>query len=208
MYNLHNGETGVIIGNGPSLKDVPTSFLEKYPTFGANRIYLRFQPTYFVSVNDLVLQQFTEDIANLKCKKFVKAAFAEACGATPLNSVGMQTFSFNPLSYIYEGFTVTYVSMQLAFFMGFSTVLLVGVDHKFTYVGKPNEERVMEGDDPNHFDPNYFKGVRWNNPDLDQSNESYKMARTAYEENDRSIINLTPESGTDVFEKGNLEDYV
>jgi hypothetical protein len=117
----------------------------------------------------------------------------------PLRSNGMPMFSFWPDKWIYEGYTVTYVLMQLAYFMGFTTALLVGVDHRFGYEGKPNEERVLMGEDANHFDPCYFSGMKWNNPDLERSAKAYRLAQVAWEHNGRKIINLTPNSDLDVF---------
>ena len=60
LADKHRGETCLIIGNGPSLNDVPLEFLHKYPSFGTNRIYLKegFTPTYYCSVNPLVISQF------------------------------------------------------------------------------------------------------------------------------------------------------
>ena len=57
---------------------------------------------------------------------------------------------------LWEGATVTYVALQLAFHMGFQQVFLVGVDHHFTTQGQANQTVVSEGDDPNHFSPAYF----------------------------------------------------
>ena len=43
-----------------------------------------------------------------------------------------------------------------------------------------NKTIVSEGDDPNHFMPNYFgKGVKWQLPDLDTPEVGYIMAREA-----------------------------
>ena len=40
-------------------------------------------------------------------------------------------FSKHPHFRIWEGGTVTYVAIQLARFMGFSKIILIGVDHNF-----------------------------------------------------------------------------
>jgi hypothetical protein len=189
----------VIIGNGPSLRFVADSFLHKYPTFGTNRVYLRFIPTYYVCVNPLVLAQFHDDIQDLPCPKFTTGDIGYS-----LQDCGRPLFSFEPDRYIYEGYTVTYACMQLAYWMGFRTALLAGVDHKYTYAGKPNEERRLEGDDPNHFDPAYFKGMKWNNPDLVKSEAAYKLAAAVP---GFRIINLTEGSALDVFERGKVEDW-
>jgi hypothetical protein len=207
----HAGKTALIIGNGPSLRDVPVKFLKRYKTFGTNRIYLleNFTATYYASVNPLVIQQSATEINAYGAKaKFIADGEAFRIeGAYPLCSVGNWTFSYNPAAYIFEGFTVTYVCMQLAFHMGFTTVLLVGVDHKFQMNGAPNQETTWQGDDPNHFSPDYFKGTRWNNPDLARSEQAYRLAEKAYRDAGRRIVNLTEGSALDVFEKGTVAEW-
>jgi len=207
--DIHEGETCLIIGNGPSLRDVPLGFLKKYPSFGTNRIYLMdgFTPTYYCSVNPLVISQFAEDIAKINAPKFLPASYCFDDTCLPLNSSGVVVFSQDASQWIYEGHTVTFVCMQIAYYMGFKNVLLVGVDHSFQYHGAPNQEMVLDGNDPNHFHPDYFKGKHWNNPDLVRSEHAYKLARAMYEVHGRRIINLTPGTKEQVFEKGNINDW-
>lgn len=202
---LDHGLTCVVVGNGPSLNKVPVEWLGKYPTFGSNRCYLRFIPTYYVCVNPLVIEQNRAEIAALPCDKFIRAG--SGILSAPLHSSTQAKFSFEPLCWIHEGYTVTYVSLQLAYWMGFKTVFLVGVDHRYQQTGKPNEQQVMNGDDPNHFDPHYFKGQNWNLADIEKSTGFYKVARDIYEKNGRKIINLTEGTALDVFEKGNIEEW-
>jgi hypothetical protein len=210
LEGCHAGKTGIIIGNGPSLKDVPINFLTKYPSFGTNRIYLLdgFTPTYYVCVNPLVAEQSIDEINALPCQKFVCEKWAyKFDNCLPLVSNYRPHFSLNPQAYIYEGYTVTFACMQIAHWMDFDTILLVGVDHKFTFTGQPNQEMVLEGDDPNHFSPDYFKCTRWNNPDLVRSAQAYHLAKTAYENYGKRIINLTEGSALDVFEKGVIAEW-
>lgn len=209
LADKHRHETALIIGNGPSLRDVPLDFLNKYPSFGTNRIYLKegFTPTYYCSVNPLVISQFAEDIANIEAPKFLPAPYCFDDSCLPLNSSPMVLFSQDASAWIYEGHTVTFVCMQIAYYMGFDTVLLVGVDHNFKYDGNPNEQRLMEGADPNHFHPDYFKGKQWNNPDLQRSEHAYKLARAMYEAHGKRIINLTPGTKEQVFEKGIISEW-
>lgn len=209
LKDSHAGETGLIIGNGPSLRDVPVNFLEKYPSFGTNRIYLLrgFVPTYYCAVNPLVISQFAEDIAGIPATKFIPGGYCFDESCLPLNSSGIVTFSQDAGAWIYEGHTVTFVCMQIAYFMGFETILLVGVDHSFVYQGAPNQEQVMDAEDPNHFSVNYFQGRKWNNPDLVRSEHAYKLARDAYERKGRRIINLTPGTKELALEKGDIHDW-
>lgn len=211
FFDAHRGQTCLIIGNGPSLNKVPHKLLRKYPSFGTNRIYLLkdFTATYYCSVNPLVVEQSAQDINAYPAQaKFITESLSYLIpGSYPLLSTGMRTFSYNPAAYIFEGHTVTYVCMQLAFHMGFTTVLLVGVDHRFKTDGPPNSETVWRGDDPNHFSPEYFKDTRWNNPDLANSEVAYKLAKTAFENAGRKIINLTEGSALRIFEKGKVKEY-
>lgn len=210
LEGKHKGEVGLIIGNGPSLNKVPLNFLKKYPTFGTNRIYMLdgFQPTYYVSVNPLVIEQSIERINELDSVKFLPSRFAYG-NTLPLVSHYSPTFSMNPRAYIYEGYTVTYVCMQLAYFMDFDTVLLVGVDHRFEFRGSPNEEVVGDRPDPNHFSKDYFgQGVKWNNPDLEQSEISYQMAKTVFENDNKRIVNLTEGTALNVFEKDEVKNWM
>ena len=212
LQNKHRGETGLVIGNGPSLKDIPLDFLKKYPSFGTNRIYMldSFTPTYFVAVNPLVIEQFNWDINKMDCTKFITAFYTQhlLTDAIPLYSSVVPCFSREPEKFVYEGYTVTYVCLQLAFFMGFTTILLVGVDHKYEFEGYPNQLVVAEGDDVNHFHPDYFgDGRRWHLPDLVQSERAYRMAKTVFDMDGRSIVNLTPESALNVFERGDVKEW-
>lgn len=212
LENKHSGEVGLVIGNGPSLKDVPLDFLRKYPSFGTNRIYLLdgFTPTYYVAVNPLVIDQSKKEILALSCSGyFIRADSGfEGTNIFHLRSLPVPLFSTLPQKGVYEGFTVTYVCLQLAYYMGFATAALVGVDHKYNFEGRPNQEMVAEGPDPNHFHPTYFSGgTRWNNPDLAASERSYHMAKTVYEAAGRRIVNLTPGTALDVFEKGTINSW-
>ena len=213
LSNKHKGEVGLVVGNGPSLNEIPLSFLHKYPSFGTNRIYLLdgFMPDFYAAVNPLVIEQFSDDINKIKCEKFVTARFYQdgtVTDAHPLYSSVIPSFSRDPSLWVYEGYTVTFVCLQLALYMGFETVLLVGVDHSFEFKGMPNAIAQAKGDDPNHFHPDYFgDGVLWHNPDLVQSERAYSMAKTVYQFEGRRILNLTPGTKLDVFEKGSIAEW-
>ena len=58
------------------------------------------------------------------------------------------------------GNTATYAALQIAFYMGFSKIIIIGMDHNFTHSGSPNQEGLLEGADPNHFDSSYFGKIQ------------------------------------------------
>ncbi|MCK4793220.1 MAG: hypothetical protein KAV87_56340 [Desulfobacteraceae bacterium] len=43
--------------------------------------------------------------------------------------------------------TVKYVAMQIAYYMGFRRVFLIGVDHNYKAIGNPNEKQLLSGVD-------------------------------------------------------------
>lgn len=207
----HKGERCFIIGNGPSLKKMDLSFLENETSFGANRIYLLFEElgfttSYFCSVNPNVTEQFKDDIAALSMPKFLTWGAREHMPFTDdtmfIRYIHEEEFHPTPLRGLWYGATVTYVSLQLAYFMGFETVYLIGVDHSFKDKGPAHKLVTAQGDDENHFHPDYFgKGVKWQLPDLDTSEQAYLCARQYYETQGRKIYDATVGGKLQIFPK-------
>jgi hypothetical protein len=211
--NCHLGKRCFIIGNGPSLRQTDLSKLRNEYTFGLNRIYLLFpelgfNTTYLVSVNDLVLEQSATEMQSLELPKFFtwrsRQWFHDDTGVIYLDTdfTGVENFCTQITGRIFEGFTVTYVALQLAFHMGFEQAILVGVDHNFVTQGVANQAIVSQGDDPNHFAPNYFgKGFKWQLPDLAGSERAYIMARDVYAQANRQILDATIDGKLCIFPK-------
>jgi hypothetical protein len=210
------GQRAVIIGNGPSLNQTDLSRLRNEFTFGLNRIFLMFPKLGFtssclVSVNDLVVEQSLRDIQALDIPRFLSwrshRFFRPESPASSLPTFLYTTyespkFATDARGRLWEGATVTYVALQLAYHMGFRQVILIGVDHSFASKGKANQTVVSEGDDPNHFSAAYFgKGFRWQLPDLDTSEVGYRMARAAYERDGREVLDATIGGKLTVFKK-------
>lgn len=218
VRNAHRGERCVIIGNGPSLNATNLGLLAGERTFGLNRIYLMydrlgFVPTYHVVVNALVVEQCAGDLVRVPSRLFStwpnRRHLEGRADAVFLQKVIGPLFSLDPRRGIWEGATVTYVAMQLAYFMGFTEVVLVGVDHTFATKGPAHEVVTSTGADQNHFDPNYFgKGFRWQLPDLETSELAYGLARRAFEADGRRIIDCTVGGALTVFPKADLAEVL
>lgn len=211
------GQRCFVVGNGPSLRMTDLSKLDNEFTLGMNRIYLAFDEYDFhtsclVSVNDLVLEQCHEDIQELAIPKFITWRERKYFKADQ-NTLFLDTdytlpenFNGDATGRLFEGFTVTYVCLQLAYFMGFSEAILIGVDHNFVTKGPANAVVTSQGDDPNHFSANYFgKGFRWQLPDLEGSERAYRMAREAYQADGRRILDATVGGKLTVFPKVKYE---
>jgi len=213
LKDTHKGERCFIIGNGPSLRQTDLTRLRSEATLGVNRIYLAFPEmgfptTYYVSMNNLVIEQCAADIQALAMPRFI--AWRSNRYLKPADDLYFLYTSYTGPKFggaditgrLWEGATVTYVALQVAFYLGFSTAILIGVDHNFTTQGKPNSTVVSEGPDPNHFNPNYFgKGFRWQLPDLDTSERGYAMARQAYEAAGRQVLDATVGGKLQIFPK-------
>jgi hypothetical protein len=119
------------------------------------------------------------------------------------------TFARDARGRVWEGATVTYVALQLAFHMGFQQVVLVGVDHNFESKGEANNVVVSQGEDRDHFSPGYFgKGFTWQLPDLAMSEVAYTMAREAYRKAGRQVIDATAGGKLTVFPKVDYNSLV
>ncbi len=216
LKDVHRGKRAFIIGNGPSLKQTDLGKLRTEITFGMNRIYLAFpdlgfSTTYLCVSNDLVVEQFVDDINALTIPKFI--AWRSYRHFSPnLQLANLPTFIYTTYTgprftsdvrgRVWEGATVTNLALQLAFHMGIEKAILIGVDHNFASKGDANKTVVSQGDDPNHFAANYFgKGVRWQLPDLDTSEIGYALARDAYRNAGREVVDATVGGKLTIFPK-------
>jgi len=218
LKNTHLGQRCVIIGNGPSLQQTDLSLLKDEITFSLNRGYLFYDRvgkhcTYHVTVNGLVIEQFWHELEALPNTRFVTWGQRHPLPQdTQTIFIGgpmldlTPRFCSDPSRDLWTGATVTFVALQLAYYLGFRQVILIGVDHNFATKGTANKEVVSEGTDPNHFHPDYFgKGVRWQLPDLEVSEKAYRLAKAAYEADGREILDATLGGKLEVFPKIDFE---
>jgi hypothetical protein len=216
--NRYAGQKAVILCNGPSLLKVDFPLLQGTFTFGLNKINLlfnksEFRPSCIVAVNSYVLEQnhtfYNETDIPLFLDSAATACVTDKPSIAFLHSARQRKFARDCSRSIYQGYTVTFVALQLAYHMGFNSVALVGCDHTFTTKGPANKAVVSGEMDSDHFDPNYFSGgVKWQLPDLLQSEISYTMAREVFEASGRRIVNATTGGKLEVFERLTLEGFL
>lgn len=214
LKNRHIGQRVVLICNGPSLNNMDLSFLKNEICIGLNKIYLgfsrfHFYPQYYVAVNQKVLEQSAEQIKALTSIKFLSARCGDLFRNDALTHIidtsrPPQRFCEDIISGMEEGYTVTYAALQVAFYLGFKEVVIIGMDHRFEYSGKPNEAKFLSGNDNNHFCSSYFSNKNWDNPDLANSEISYNIAKDRYENSGRRITDATVDGACTVFDK---KDY-
>jgi len=208
-------KTCIIAANGPSLNKYNYDLVNKFPLFIMNRGYLKkeLKPKWLVVVNDLVIKQFKDEILSQPVEKiFSCPCIGRHEKVFPLKfTPDIPSFQPDITKPIWQGHTVTYVTLQIAYWMGFEKVILIGLDHNYPRAkGKPNNKLVISNsEDIDHFDKNYFgKGTKWHLPNLERSELAYKLALEYYTKHGREIINATPESKLDVFPKMTLEEAI
>ena len=214
------GQKVVILCNGPSLLKTDFELLKSsgVHTFGLNKINLlfdktEFRPSFITAVNPLVIEQNAEFFNKTDMPLFLDTYATKFVGSRSniayLHSSYINKFARDCSMSIFQGYTVTFVALQLAFYMGFKSVALIGCDHSFTTKGPANKEVVSGEKDENHFDPNYFSGgVKWHLPDLIQSEVSYTLARNIFECSGREIVNSTEGGLLEVFERQSLIEFL
>lgn len=222
--DIHHGERVVIIGNGPSLNDLDLTKLRDECTIGVNAIFLArdrmdFDLSYYVVEDTSVMRENLDRIKTYRAgHKFFPSIYRDLVGESSDVTFFMMNrgfyektsphycvprFSTNPSVNVFAGQSVTIMNLQLAYYMGFRQVVLIGMD--FSYTIPDSAER--EGDiitsteaDPNHFHPDYFgKGKTWKDPKLDRVLANYQLAKQVYEADDREILNATPGGNLEVF---------
>jgi hypothetical protein len=233
----HQGERCFIIGNGPSLTISDLEMLKSEVTFAANKIYLAFEqtdwrPSYYVVEDDHMIWQHHEDIRRWHgFIKFVSNNWTLEKGSVidseierlknlfrrerevvlyPRSIVGngeFPRFSEDACRAVYCGYMVTYISLQLAYFMGFTQVYLIGVDFRYSQSNPGSRTFAHETHHPqDHFTPNYFyPGEKRYAPHLELAERAMVCAREFYESQGRKIWNATRGGNLEVFERLPLE---
>lgn len=227
--NYHHNETCFVLGNGPSLKEVNNDILDRFPVFGTNGIYFKYTPTYYVTISVEFYRNHISGINKLNCKrKLIGGQLSHAfptfegsilnCEWNIYGKIGPITFPV-PFRFskradrvVYLGGSVLFVCLQIAYFMGFKRVILLGVDHNFGF--SRSEVRYggvrihVAGKDKIHFDPNYNPVGHSMHCDMIATERSFQLALDAYHKDGREIWNATPDTGLNVIPKANLEDLI
>lgn len=220
----YTGQRCFIVGNGPSLNLVDLSLLKDEVTFGVNGIFYKtdevgFKPTFYMVEDNHVVNDNFARINEYDCfQKFFPHMYKNLIPPSD-NTIFVPTdtgfyrehhpfhcvprFSKDCAEVIYVGQSVTYMNMQLAYYMGFQNVYLIGMDFSYslpagTIVNGVNYTSTE--DDPNHFHPDYFgKGKKWHDPKVDKVALCYEHAKKVFEESGRNIYNATTGGKLEIF---------
>lgn len=205
----------VLVGNGPSLLDSPLDLLGDEDVIITNYAFrnplLRAAATYLCVVNNLVAEQAAGRIGLIEDLTVVMPwwltyAIRPSANHALLPSQGTAEFSTDILVNASWRHTVSFFAFQLAYWLGYREVIMIGFDHSYRQaIGLDEGETVeQEGPDLNHFDPAYFRSKRWHAADVDRMEDMYRLAKEAFEADGRRIVNATSGGHLELFERIDL----
>lgn len=143
FQNIHMNEICFLIGNGPSLKKSDLEKLAKNHicTFGCNRIFeiysdTEWRPNYYVAADGMIPNEYMNEIKNQHILTFMKHFIGLK------NSGIIHTYRYQEHDYdevlprfseditkcVYRSATILYDMIQIAAYMGFKEIYLLGVD--------------------------------------------------------------------------------
>lgn len=125
--NRHEGKRLFILASGPSMNNLDLSPLERRMVMGLNRSFLIFPDTYYHCAMDFRL--FDEFQTYLKNTRHLFTLEGRPWG-TPIKLLGAEGFSWDLEKGIYSGYTIAYIALQIAVYMGFKEIFYLGLDLK------------------------------------------------------------------------------
>ncbi|MCQ2096650.1 MAG: DUF115 domain-containing protein [Fibrobacter sp.] len=223
-----------IIGNGPSLRVEDLEALSKEKTFASNRIYgifskTQWRPTFYVSQDYNVLREIKGDLYNVshECEQMILCGnmirlfprkLRKKSNVSFINIAnspnGKNFFDLDVTDGIHNGINVTYTMIELALFMGFSEIYLIGVDNNYALKKNNQGKLIVDNESPN----SYFEGIAPLKHETIINNNTggvpvnatlaYANIRKYLEDKSQKVFNATRGGKLEVFERVNLDDIL
>lgn len=230
LKNKYKGKRIFILGNGPSLNRTSLEFLKNEYTFGVNRIYLlddkvSWKPSFYTANDWRVVPDIALEINGLTGSTFFfeesfrgilregsDTYFYRHSAADP-NHPNERIFGHEATRGIRGAGSVVGTAVQLAAYMGFDPIYLIGCDLGYKVletVEQTGEDKFGNGvklfltstkdDDPNHFDTRYFgKGQRWHDPNVKRMISGHEQCKAGIEAKGGHIYNATVGGELEVY---------
>ncbi|MBQ9564890.1 MAG: DUF115 domain-containing protein [Synergistaceae bacterium] len=223
--DIYRGERCFIIGNGPSLTTSDLDRIKDEFSIASNSIYRLFdatmwRPTIYTAHDFLEIKTTLKEISavNTKHKIIAQSPTGRVYnidGAMLIRLVEANhgwkkiPFSDDISQCVYDGGTVTYVNIQIAAYLGFSEIILLGVDHSFAKERKKDGGVQVHQNVRNHFE-NYqtenFLATGKKDEDFvvfpwDFATSAFESAREYADLHGIRILNATRGGKLEVFER-------
>lgn len=223
LKGIHEGKRCFIIGNGPSLRAEDLDLLKREYTFAANTIYNIFdqtdwRPTYYLSVDDRTMKVVQSELKNYHMGRLFlrhdKCTIQAPTNELTRIYISPLLFDVDPKFYkdtsIYfsedvsdrfcNGGTVTYEAIQLAVYMGFKEIYLLGVDHHYSASIDAEGKVVIDKSVKDHFDNTDC--LKTGYPAIIETAQyAYTIAREYCDNHGIKIYNATRGGKLEVFER-------
>lgn len=230
--DLHKGEACFLIGNGPSLRAEDLTRIHEVgiPSFAMNRIFNIFsqtpwRPTYYVCEDENIALGCEEAIAAIPAQaRFLPAEIHWYHGVNIPNAswfhinyraeetINEWGFSGNAAKELGCRGTVTFTCMQLAVYMGFSRIYLLGVDHNYQVTIDLDGNVVTDPNAKDYFCEGYDSDIKENViHDMGQNTRAYLGAKgylAAHRESDSVIYNATRGGKLEVFPRADFDQVI
>lgn len=214
LYQKHKDQSCFIIANGPSLRveDLELIAKKKIQTFAMNKIYSLYdrtswRPTYYITQDPTLIRNDFKEICNSTNDSIV---FEKSPGEKRYDMPRAIYFDMdysrswkgkkpgfsNGLNNkLFDGKTVTYSAIQLAVYMGFRNIYLLGCDCNYS---KDNMSITPNSyADPRMYSPKSVGQL----PDINYQFLSYSVARKYTESKGVNIYNATRGGMLEVFNR-------
>lgn len=215
--NRYEGKRCFIMGNGPSLLKCDLTLLKNEITIASNAQFLIWDQMGFVpqflTVEDRLVAEDRKDELNAienttkifprDLSKFLKRSSNTFHIRFLRNYKHFPKFSPDFVNEVYWGGTVSFLNLQLAYYLGFKEIYMIGFDHSYK-VTEQIESHVItsDHDDINHIHPNYFgKGYRWHDPNVERMETAYVCAKSFFESKNIKVFNATVGGKLEVFDR-------
>ena len=232
LKDVHKNERCFIVGGGASLRASDLDMLVNEKTFAMNKIYKIFdetiwRPDYYITDDLSMTTQALTISENIKGLKFFRfdLCWNEIYRNKTLRFENAYYFSLignvheRPAEYkrpmfgeypdmFFGGGSSTYSCLQLAVFMGFKKIYLLGIDHEYSVMLK-NSGEVISNIKQDHFSANYhdesimekYKNQGFYILNVDLVTSAFQSAKEYAESHGIKIYNATRGGKLEIFER-------
>lgn len=219
--NAHEGESCFVIGNGPSLtvEDLDVLYKNNMASFASNNILKLFEktqwrPKYYVCEDILVLKDIEQKISSADLEnKFI-----------PINYHWFDDINIDKAKYFYQSFspdvvfsynaaksvvckgTVTTTCIQLAAFMGYKNIYLLGVDHNYSKTVDNAGNITVDNSVKDYFDDEYAKTMEKKMiPNLEATTRAYEQVKECCDKIGVNVFNATRGGKLEVYPRADFD---